>query len=257
MLLKGRLTPPRHSGRWVVAPVASLRCRTLRPGEASINPPGLALEKKLPERPTAGYKYSCSGSAPLAGFEVSADGRFSGVHRGAVALGCIAVLLIWKAQYQAWKEEVGKSSRAELIANGPDVSLRFRYGWPERREHEHNPLALKNQGRDVATDVKLLQLDIGKTSLRMLPVSFAVIAVGESVECIVEVHKELLSGLPGASIHEFSSFIDECQDLPLTVRVRFGNRVNNNHFVRTFSVHRDGIGGINFTPVSLDVVKDH
>jgi len=29
-----------------------------------------------------GYKYSCSGSAPLAGFEVSTDGRFSDVHRG-------------------------------------------------------------------------------------------------------------------------------------------------------------------------------
>jgi len=33
----GRLTPPRHSGRWVGAPVASLRCRTLRPGEVSIS----------------------------------------------------------------------------------------------------------------------------------------------------------------------------------------------------------------------------
>jgi hypothetical protein len=29
--------PPRHSGRWVGAPVASLRSRTLRPGEVSIN----------------------------------------------------------------------------------------------------------------------------------------------------------------------------------------------------------------------------
>ena len=33
----GRLAPPRHSGRWVGAPVASLRCRILRPGEVSIN----------------------------------------------------------------------------------------------------------------------------------------------------------------------------------------------------------------------------
>jgi hypothetical protein len=33
----GRLAPPRYSGRWVGAPVASLRCRTLRPGEVSIN----------------------------------------------------------------------------------------------------------------------------------------------------------------------------------------------------------------------------
>jgi hypothetical protein len=33
----GRLTPPRHSGRWVGARVASLRCLILRPGEVGIN----------------------------------------------------------------------------------------------------------------------------------------------------------------------------------------------------------------------------
>ena len=33
----GRLTPPRQSGRWVGARVASLRCPILRPGEVSIN----------------------------------------------------------------------------------------------------------------------------------------------------------------------------------------------------------------------------
>ena len=36
LICLGRLTPPRHSGRWVGAPVASLRCRILRPGEVSI-----------------------------------------------------------------------------------------------------------------------------------------------------------------------------------------------------------------------------
>jgi len=35
--LLGRLAPPRHSGRWVGARVASLRCPILRPGEASIS----------------------------------------------------------------------------------------------------------------------------------------------------------------------------------------------------------------------------
>jgi hypothetical protein len=35
--LQGRLTPPRHSGRWVGAPVASLRSRTFRPGRVSIS----------------------------------------------------------------------------------------------------------------------------------------------------------------------------------------------------------------------------
>jgi len=33
----GRLAPPRHSGRWVGARVASLRSLILRPGEVSIN----------------------------------------------------------------------------------------------------------------------------------------------------------------------------------------------------------------------------
>jgi hypothetical protein len=33
----GRLTPPRHSGRWVGARVASLRSPILRPGAVSIN----------------------------------------------------------------------------------------------------------------------------------------------------------------------------------------------------------------------------
>jgi hypothetical protein len=33
----GRLAPPRHSGPWVGARVASLRCPILRPGEISIN----------------------------------------------------------------------------------------------------------------------------------------------------------------------------------------------------------------------------
>jgi hypothetical protein len=36
----------------------------------------------LQNHPAAGYKYSCSGSAPLAGFEVIKYGRFSGGHRG-------------------------------------------------------------------------------------------------------------------------------------------------------------------------------
>ena len=50
----GRLAPPRHSGRWVGALVASLRCHTLRPGEVSINRAALIKnirdQKSLPER---------------------------------------------------------------------------------------------------------------------------------------------------------------------------------------------------------------
>jgi hypothetical protein len=35
--LLGRLAPPRHSGRWVGARVASLRSLILRPGKVSVN----------------------------------------------------------------------------------------------------------------------------------------------------------------------------------------------------------------------------
>ena len=53
MLYEGQLTPPRHSGCWVGAPVASLRCRTLRPGEISINRAArdekIQIKKNLPE----------------------------------------------------------------------------------------------------------------------------------------------------------------------------------------------------------------
>jgi hypothetical protein len=53
LICLGRLTPPRHSGRWVGAPVASLRCRILRPGGASINhaaePEKIQAQKNLPE----------------------------------------------------------------------------------------------------------------------------------------------------------------------------------------------------------------
>ena len=83
---KGRPAPPRHSGPWVGALVASLRCRVLRPGVASINSHGPTREKSLLERPPARYNYSCSGSASLAGFEVTTYGRFSGDHRGPVDL---------------------------------------------------------------------------------------------------------------------------------------------------------------------------
>ena len=57
-LLLGRLAPPRHSGPWVGAPVASLRCRTLRPGEISINQGAArkhSYRKLLPELLPARY----------------------------------------------------------------------------------------------------------------------------------------------------------------------------------------------------------
>ena len=54
--LLGRLAPPRHSGRWVGARVASLRCPILRPGEVSINRVGTSerrhsIKRKLRKVP--------------------------------------------------------------------------------------------------------------------------------------------------------------------------------------------------------------
>jgi len=74
----GRLAPPRHSGRWVGARVASLRSPILRPGEASINrvarqwttQPKTILPKVSPVR----QNYGCPGRAQLAGFEVTPEG---------------------------------------------------------------------------------------------------------------------------------------------------------------------------------------
>jgi hypothetical protein len=77
----GRLALP-ESRPLAGAPVASLRCRTLRPGPASISLFRRRHEKDLLKRHRSGYKYPCPGSPSLAGFEVSTDGRFSGVHRG-------------------------------------------------------------------------------------------------------------------------------------------------------------------------------
>ena len=59
-LALGRLAPPPHSGRWVGAPVASLRCRTLRPGEPSITNPSARESLACPRRYTlnwTGTKY--------------------------------------------------------------------------------------------------------------------------------------------------------------------------------------------------------
>jgi hypothetical protein len=47
--IMGRLAPPRHSGRWVGARVASLRSPILRPGAASINQIGPHAKRRPPK----------------------------------------------------------------------------------------------------------------------------------------------------------------------------------------------------------------
>ena len=72
---------PLHSGRWVGAPVASLRCRILRPGKVSIN---ATRHKILAREDQTALQTSCSEPAWLAGFEVIMPGRFWGDHRGSL-----------------------------------------------------------------------------------------------------------------------------------------------------------------------------
>jgi hypothetical protein len=62
-----------------LAPVASLRCRTLRPGEVSINRctyKEYSGSKKLAGTVKDRIKTRCPGCAQLAGFEVTTTGRF-------------------------------------------------------------------------------------------------------------------------------------------------------------------------------------
>src|SRR5579862_5365203 len=74
---------PRHSGRWVGAPVASLRSRIFRPGEVQYKSRDSKITRESCFKGSGrAINTLCSGSAPLAGFEVPTYGRFSGVHRG-------------------------------------------------------------------------------------------------------------------------------------------------------------------------------
>src|SRR5438067_11082517 len=58
------------------APVASQRCRILRPGANSIGLFDSEMKKKLPDSPPAEYNWICPALFALAGFEVSLIGRF-------------------------------------------------------------------------------------------------------------------------------------------------------------------------------------
>src|SRR5947207_12483046 len=56
---QGGSSPPRDSGARVGAPVASQRCRILRPGANSIGLFDSEAKKKLPDSPPAEYNWIC------------------------------------------------------------------------------------------------------------------------------------------------------------------------------------------------------
>jgi len=125
MLLAGRLTPPHHSGHRVGAPVASLRCRILRPVALSINVRSSVCAKCLPKRPFPRYKYFCPGSAPLAGFEVSTYGRFSDVRRGSRPFPIIVASLFLSPSTGSWYANRLRMHQARLVAASMLAALSF------------------------------------------------------------------------------------------------------------------------------------
>jgi hypothetical protein len=170
------------------------------------------------------------------------------------ACGMMAVVFFVIASYGAWKKE-HDLYQAELLANEPDVLLSFRHRWSGDGRHEKNSLIFKNAGRGLAADVTLVDLGIEDTTAVVFPVSIPSLDIGEEKGCYVEVRRHLTGSL-GESICEFFSFIDQYDNLPMVVKTRFSNRLCTKRYVRTFSVHRDGIGGINFTPVTLEIIED-
>src|SRR5664280_2588442 len=82
----GGWTPPRHSGTWVGARVASLRCHYPPPRRSQYSRNAKARPHKSKTscrgRHRRGTTISCPGRGPLAGFEVTLYGRFWGDRRG-------------------------------------------------------------------------------------------------------------------------------------------------------------------------------
>src|SRR5664279_3434955 len=82
----GGWTPPRHSGTWVGARVASLRCHYPPPRRSQYSRNAKARPHKSKTSCRGGHRRGTTtsgpGCGPLAGFEVTLYGRFWGDRRG-------------------------------------------------------------------------------------------------------------------------------------------------------------------------------
>src|SRR5664280_2380425 len=82
----GGWTPPRHSGTWVGARVASLRCHYPPPRRSQYSRNAKAQPHKSKTSCRGGHRRGTTtsgpGCGPLAGFEVTLYGRFWGDRRG-------------------------------------------------------------------------------------------------------------------------------------------------------------------------------
>src|ERR1039458_7284136 len=83
---RGGWTPPRHSGTWVGARVASLRCHYPPPRRSQYSWNTKARPHKSKTSCRGGHRRGTTtsgpGCGPLAGFEVTLYGRFWGDRRG-------------------------------------------------------------------------------------------------------------------------------------------------------------------------------
>jgi hypothetical protein len=83
---RGGWTPPRHSGTWVGARVASLRCHYPPPRRSQYSRNAKARPHKSKTSCRGGHRRGTTtsgpGRGPLAGFEVTLYGRFWGDRRG-------------------------------------------------------------------------------------------------------------------------------------------------------------------------------
>jgi len=106
---RGGWTPPRHSGTWVGARVASLRCHYPPPRRSQYSRNAEARLHKSKTSCRGGHRRGTTtsgpGRGPLAGFEVTLYGRFWGDRRG---LGATLAYMIRPSTTHAPNNKRGK-----------------------------------------------------------------------------------------------------------------------------------------------------
>src|SRR5664280_1899382 len=115
----GGWTPPRHSGTWVGARVASLRCHYPPPRRSQYSRNAKARPHKSKTscrgRHRRGTTTSGPGRGPLAGFEVTLYGRFWGDRRGNRHVGQQHQWRLAEAVYHHQPELLGSARQANRL----------------------------------------------------------------------------------------------------------------------------------------------
>jgi hypothetical protein len=123
----GGWTPPRHSGTWVGARVASLRCHYPPPRRSQHSRNAKARPHKSKTSCLGGHRRGTTtsgpGRGPLAGFEVTLYGRFWGDRRGYIAIPLLekATLVDDDDLQKMWASLLANAShpeRASTVSQG-------------------------------------------------------------------------------------------------------------------------------------------